>query len=93
MQSMLQTVGASSRCRVERAEVLLEEKPPSGKTGVLTILSDRKDPDYPIFRTGLPPDDIATLATCVFDLDAGKVEIYTGHPIEDKDNRLEFSIK
>lgn len=93
LQYILQTVGASSRCRVKRATGLLEEKTPMGKADVLTILSDRKDPDFPIFRTGLPPDDIATLATCVFDLDAGKVEIYTGHPIEDKDNRLEFSIK
>ena len=86
-------MGASSRCRVDRANKKLQETPPSGKTDVLAILSDRTDSDFPIFRTGLPPDDIATLAVCLFDLDNGKVEIYTGHPMEDKDSPLEFSIK
>lgn len=90
LQSIQQTVGASSRTRVERANVMLAENSTSGITGLLAILSDRKDPDFPIFRNGLPPDDIATLATCVFDLDAGRVEIYTGHPLEDNTHRLQL---
>jgi predicted choloylglycine hydrolase len=92
LQPILQTFGESSRCRVERATALLDKRPPAGKTDVLALLSDGKDPDYPIFRTGLPPDDIATLATCIFDLDAGNVEIHTGHPIDENNNSLEFSM-
>ncbi len=47
---------------------------------------------YPIFRNALPPDDIATLATRVFDLRAGKLVIYLGHPINEKEKNMEISM-
>jgi hypothetical protein len=91
--SILQTVGASSRCRVQRANALIEQRHPAAVTDILRILGDRHDPDYPVFRTGRPPDDIATLATCMFDLDAGKLTIYTAHPSDDDNRPLEFPIR
>lgn len=88
-----QTVGASSRFRVRQAARLMETEKPEAAAGILRILGDRSDSDYPIFRSGKPPDDIATLATCLFDLDAGLLTIYTAHPVDDEKRRLEFSMK
>jgi hypothetical protein len=91
--SIQQAVGASSRSRVQRATALIEKEKPETTTAMLRILGDRNDPDYPIFRTGRPPDDISTLATCIFDLDAGMLTIHTGHPLEDETHPLEFPIR
>ena len=92
LNSIQQTVDASSRTRVQRAASLIEAQKPEGVSGLLRILGDRKDPDYPIFRTGRPPDGLATMAICIFDLDARRLSIYTGHPGEDEKRRLEFPI-
>ncbi len=92
LDTIQQTVGASSRARVQRAGSLLEAQKPEGVSGLLRILGDRKDPDYPIFRNGRPPDDIATLAISIFDLDARRLSIYTGRPGKDEEHRLEFPI-
>jgi len=59
----------------------------------LTILSDQKDSNYPIFRNAHPPDDIATLATCLFDLCASKLVIYWGHPINEKEKSMEIPMQ
>jgi len=58
----------------------------------LTILSDQKDSNYPIFRNALPPDDIATLAICQFDLSASTLVIYWDHPINEKEKKIEISM-
>ena len=60
------------------------------KSSVLRILSDQKDSNYPIFRNALPPDDIATLAICLFDLRASKLVIYWGHPMREKKKCIEI---
>ncbi len=89
---MLQTVGASSETRVIRADDLMQAETEPDKSSVLRILSDQKDSNYPIFRNALPPDDIATLATCLLDLRASKLVIYWDHPICEEEKRIEIPI-
>jgi hypothetical protein len=90
IKPLLQTVGASSETRVTRADDIMQADADPGKLSVLTILSDQNDSNYPIFRNALPPDDIATLATCLFDLRAGNLVIYWGHPINEKEKKIEI---
>jgi hypothetical protein len=49
--------------------------------------------EYPIFRTAQPPDDIATLVTCVFDLNAKRLTIYYGHPIKEEEKCAKYSMQ
>ncbi len=44
-------------------------------------------------RNTLPPDDIATLATCLFDLSASKLVIYWDHPICEEEKRIEIPME
>jgi predicted choloylglycine hydrolase len=90
IKPMLQTVGASSETRVIRAGDLIQTETDPNKSSVLRTLSDQKDSNYPIFRNALPPDDIATLATCLFDLDDEMLTIYWGHPIKEKEKSMEI---
>jgi len=92
IKPMLQTVGASSETRMIRADDLIKAETDPDKSSVLTILSDQKDSNYPIFRNALPPDDIATLAICLFDLRASELIIYWGHPINEKEKSMEIPI-
>jgi len=87
---MLQTVGASSETRVIRAADLIRNETEPDKSSVLRILSDQNNSNYPIFRNAHPPDDIATLAICQFDLSASTLVIYWGHPINEKEKRMEI---
>jgi hypothetical protein len=56
--------------------------PPTDSAGVLSILGDTRDPQYPIFRTATPPDSAATIATALFDLGTDKkmFYMYRGNP-------------
>jgi hypothetical protein len=92
LDGIAQVIGTSSQVRVDRAQGLLYQLDPSNKTDLLEILSDHDNPEYPIFRNGNPPDDIATLCTCLFDLDTRQCAIYTGHPIEEADRCVEFPL-
>ena len=88
-----QIISPSSRARVERARVMLQEHGLAGNAlslskglsgqdaaGVLAILGNQTDEQYPIYRTATAPDQAATLCTALFDLDARQLRTYTGHP-------------
>jgi len=82
-----QIISPSSRARVERAGVMMQEHGLAGLSdrdgvGVLAILGDEADEQYPIYRTAAAPDQSATLCTALFDLDAHQLRIYTGHPTQ-----------
>ena len=53
---------------------------PQSREDILTILGDTEDPKYPIWRSGT--DDIYTLCTAFFDLQAETVEIFFDNPKE-----------
>ena len=60
-QNVSQRVDPSSEHRLERVRQLT---PPTDASGIRSILGDTADNQYPIFRTGVPPDSgVATLAT------------------------------
>jgi predicted choloylglycine hydrolase len=87
-----QVIGPSSRVRVERADVLLQEGPPLDDMRVLAILGDQADEKYPIYRTATSPDENVTLCTALFDLDGRKLRIYTDHPVLALEKSIEFAI-
>ncbi|MBS1249649.1 MAG: hypothetical protein MAG431_01229 [Chloroflexi bacterium] len=87
-----QIIGASSQARVERANALLQDFTPLDDAAVLEILGDQMNAQYPIYRTATPPDDLATLYTTLFDLDARRLRIYTGHPVLAPQEFVEFAI-
>ncbi|XP_070575121.1 beta-alanyl-dopamine/carcinine hydrolase-like [Ptychodera flava] len=53
---------------------------PKDLTGILDILGDTKDKNYPLYRTGSEKDPIATVATGVFDLIKGTWSLYDDNP-------------
>jgi hypothetical protein len=87
-----QAVSWSSRARVERAEAILQQRPPQDAAGVLSILGDRTHQQYPIHRTATLPDKLATLCTALFDLDARRLRVYTSHPTEAPGEVIEVEI-
>jgi hypothetical protein len=87
-----QIIGPSSRARVERADVLLQDGPPLDDMGVLAILGDQADEEYPIYRTATSPDENVTLCTALFDLDGRKLRIYADHPVLALKKFIEFAI-
>ena len=60
--------------------------------GILGILADQSDQEYPMFRSGDPPDGSVTLCTAIFDLDARSLRIFTGHPVQEPDQYLELTM-
>jgi hypothetical protein len=87
-----QIIDPSSRARVERANAILESNPPLDAAGVLSLLGDETNEEYPIYRTATPPDKNATLHTVLFDLDARRLRIYTGHPLQDPAEFIELDL-
>jgi predicted choloylglycine hydrolase len=87
-----QSVGSSSRTRVRRANELLKNTVPGDAGAVLAILGDRVGDQYPIYRTAMPPDSSLTYCTALFDLEARSLRIYTGHPVQDSDQYLEYTM-
>ena len=87
-----QVIGPSSRARVKRANVLLQDSPPVDAAGVLAVLGDQVNERYPIYRTATSPDENVTLSTALFDLDGRRLRIYTGHPVLAPKKSIEFDI-
>ncbi|MFQ6101689.1 MAG: C45 family autoproteolytic acyltransferase/hydrolase [Anaerolineae bacterium] len=87
-----QVVGPSSQARLERANVFIQDNPSLDAAGVLTILGDRADEQYPVYRTATPPDGGATLCTALFDLDARQLRIFTAHPTEDPEECIALAM-
>lgn len=87
-----QIISESSKARAKRSVAILAENPPVDANGVLSVLGDRGDGSYPIYRTAAAPDRSATLCTALFDLDARRLRIYTGHPQQEPEQFVEFSM-
>jgi len=68
----------SSIARIERIYQLLGEVSTPESIGM--VLGDTKNPDYPVYRNGTSPDCCATLSSAIFDLDSGRVEVFTSNP-------------
>ena len=68
-----------------RRKAAAEKLPaPQGVKGVLDILGDDSDSEYPIFRRPSLTDPGMTVATGEFDLDAGTWEIFLDNPKHSK---------
>jgi predicted choloylglycine hydrolase len=93
LAGVAQIVDPSSWTRVERANAILESGPPLDAAGVLSLLGDEANEEYPIYRTATPPDKSATFHTVLFDLDARRLRIYTGHPVRDAAEFVELDLK
>ncbi len=78
-----QIIEPSSRARVERARQLVPDNFTPDAAGVLAVLGDQADEQYPIYRTATPPDPLAHFCTALFDLDARQLQIYTDHPTQE----------
>lgn len=76
-----QIIHPSSRARVEWAEAMLQKRSPQSAAGVLDILGDQTDEQYPIYRTATAPDQSETFYTALFDLEARQLRVYTDHPL------------
>ena len=87
-----QIIGPSSRVREERGRTLLQDNAPSDAVGVLTVLGDRADKRYPIYREAVPPDGAMTYCTALFDLDAGQLRLYTAHPTEKPEEYMSLTM-
>jgi predicted choloylglycine hydrolase len=87
-----QIIGPSSWARVERANVLLQDRPPVDAAGILAVLGDQVDEKYPIYRTATSPDENVTLCTALFDLDGRRLRIYIDHPVLAPKKFIEFDI-
>jgi hypothetical protein len=87
-----QSISPSSHARVRRAQEIFLERPPQNADGLLALLGDQKDQEYPIYRAASHPDDEQTLCTALFDLDAQKLRIYTAHPIQAPEACIELAI-
>lgn len=87
-----QIIGPSSRARMKRANAILQDNPPPNAAGILSILGDQANKRYPIHRTAAFPDTTATLHTALFDLDARRLRIYTGHPTQAPREFVEFAM-
>jgi len=78
--------------RIKRIRELEVEKMPETPKDVLMMLSDRKHPDYPVHRHATAKDPFTTLATVLFDLDAGTLEIYRTRPSENPEGGMKFEM-
>jgi hypothetical protein len=87
-----QVIDPSSQARVDRVGALARVNPPSSERAVLTLLGDRGDERYPVYRTATPPDRGMTLCTALFDLDARRLKVYTRHPKESPDELIEMVV-
>lgn len=76
-ENLPQTISNSTQHRLERAREM--EEPVTPKLA-LKILGDEKNPVFPIYRYGIPPDELATISTSVTDLDDALVSIWGGNP-------------
>ncbi|XP_065180844.1 beta-alanyl-dopamine/carcinine hydrolase-like [Sycon ciliatum] len=66
---------------MRRTAALYSLDGPTDVNSTLRILGDTADKEYPIYRRGHPPDEVYTIATAVYDLLRGVVDIYTTQPL------------
>ena len=70
-----QSIGQSSRERVQRAGELMAGLTDLDKTAVFNLLSDDHNSAFPICRTAANDDDLATICTAIFDLGCRQLQI------------------
>lgn len=75
-----QHIEPSSQARVERSEVILSEHAPADAAGILAVLGDQANQDYPIYGTPGTLYPLVTLYTVLFDLDRRCMRLYPAHP-------------
>jgi hypothetical protein len=92
MLDIAQVAGASSRARLERATQLVQRVPLRDARGVLSLLGDWENEQYPIYGTATAADKSATLCTGLFDLDAHHLRIYTSRPGQPAAEFLQFPL-
>ncbi|MCP4357015.1 MAG: hypothetical protein GY796_03230 [Chloroflexi bacterium] len=78
MDEAEQHIGKSSRERVKRASELMQSKDDLDKGDVLAILNDCENEAFPICRTAVGEDSLATVCTAVFDFDRHQCHINPG---------------
>jgi len=72
-----QNISQSTQHRLARANNMTA---PTTPELALAILGDETTPVYPIYRYGIPPDELATISTALLNLDNATVTIYGGNP-------------
>ena len=85
-----QEISPSSRMRLEHGIQLIAATPRADAASVLSVLGDRSGGEYLLYRDATPPDSSATLSTSLFDLDAQRLFIYPGHPLQADSEPLEL---
>lgn len=80
LTGVAQSISASSRSRQRRADDLIGQGLVNSAEEVLRLLGDRHHPTYPLQRNGAAPDQLATLVTALFDLDAKQLRLYDLRP-------------
>eukprot|EP00746_Dinoflagellata_sp_MGD_P129442 gnl/MRDRNA2_/MRDRNA2_63615_c0_seq1.p1 gnl/MRDRNA2_/MRDRNA2_63615_c0~~gnl/MRDRNA2_/MRDRNA2_63615_c0_seq1.p1 ORF type:complete len:405 (+),score=69.60 gnl/MRDRNA2_/MRDRNA2_63615_c0_seq1:3-1217(+) len=71
-----QAVEASSAHRMKTWDRLR----PSSVAGIRSFLGDTSDPEYPVYRSHVPPDDCFTEISAIFDLRSGTLEVWNTNP-------------
>jgi len=84
-----QTFDPSSQHRLDRINELY---PVYNSTGLLDILGDTFDKEYPIYRNSTPPDCCSTLSSVLFDLVESTAWVYITNPKFTAQPLLKFSI-
>lgn len=87
-----QAIGPSSIARLQRATELLGDRTPLDAADILDMLGDMANPAQPIYRATTIPDKVATFCTALFDLDARRLRVYLGHPIEAGDQFMTYDL-
>gem|GEM_PF-798354 len=93
IDQIAQIIGSSSQTRVETCAAILQNNPPVDAHGILTILGDQTNKDYPVYRAATPPDSLATFCTALFDLDRRYLRVYMAHPTQAPDEFVEFMMQ
>ena len=73
-------MGASSAHRLARATAINASAPIKEVGDIRTVLGDTADPHYPLYRNASPPDDSATAAMALFDLDTRMLSVFLANP-------------
>jgi len=84
------TADHSSIARVKRAGELFADGVPGTAGAIVTLLGDRGNADFPMYRYGTEKDPYRTHATALFDLDAKEFTLYDGDPRDESTERLVF---
>ena len=92
LKDVAQDVTPSSRRRLARASSLCRNTPPEDAAGVLALLGDQADGEFPIYRDATLPDDNATLCSALFDLHNRQLRIYWDNPAGEPEKCIQLAM-